>query len=79
MADSVYDDCWLVMSEYGIQRMTKRSGKLNKGERSVRIRLVMPKSAFVEPDISATVTVPDGAIFLPPVSVDVVFPNEQSK
>jgi len=64
------DDCYIVMSEYGIQRMTKRPGSLKRGEVAVRIRLVMPVSAFAEPAIGATVTVPESAIIKPTVKVD---------
>lgn len=71
MSDRIYDDCYIVMSAYGIQRMTKRPGKLGRGERSVRIRLTMPETAFTDPEISAVVDVPASAIIGPKVSVEV--------
>lgn len=70
MSSTIYDDCFIVMSEYGIQRMTKRIGQLNRGEVAVRIRLVMPNSAFSEPAISAVVNVPESAIIQPSVEVE---------
>lgn len=67
----IADDCCLVMSEYGIQRMTKRPGKLARGEIAVRVRLVVPESAFAEPAISAEINVPESAIIRPQVEVTV--------
>lgn len=72
---SIYDDCYIVMSEYGIQRMTKRPGALKRGEAAVRIRISMPESVFREPTISAYVDVPESAIVTPDVSVEVEEPQ----
>lgn len=77
MGKTYYDDCYIVMSEYGIQRMTKRPGKLARGERAVRIRLVMPVAAFAQPDISATINVPESAIIAPEVAVEVLSPSDE--
>lgn len=63
------DTCFIVMSQYGIQRMTKRQGSLQRGEIAVKVKLVVPESAFAEPDVSATITVPESAIIRPKVEV----------
>jgi len=65
------DTCFIVMSQYGIQRMTKRQGSLQRGEIAVRVKLVVPETAFAEPDVSATITVPTSAIIKPAVQVTV--------
>lgn len=70
MSDKIYDDCFIVMSEYGIQRMTKRQGKLARGEIAVRIRLTVPESAFAEPAITADIDVPETAIIRPEIRVE---------
>ena len=68
----IYDDCYIVMSEYGIQRMTKRPGKVGRGKIAVRIRIIVPESAFTEPAISAIVTVPESVIIPPTVEVQAI-------
>lgn len=67
----IYDDCLIVMSQYGIQRMTKRPGKLARGEIAIRIRLHVPEDTFMEPTISADIDVPESAIIRPQVEVTV--------
>lgn len=69
MSDKIYDDCFIIMSEYGIQRMTKRPGKLARGEIAVRIRLHVPADCFDQPAISADIDVPESAIIKPQVEV----------
>lgn len=71
MMTKIYDDCFIVMSECGIQRMTKRAGKLNRGEVAVRIRLHVPESCFTEPAITADVHVPESAVIHPTAEVEV--------
>ncbi|ODU22793.1 MAG: hypothetical protein ABS87_01085 [Sphingomonas sp. SCN 67-18] len=73
MADKThwFDECYIVMSQYGIQRTTKRPGKLARGEIAIRVRLVVPKAAFEEPPISAEIVVPESAVIRPRVSVTV--------
>lgn len=66
-----FDECFIVLSQYGIQRMTKRPGKLARGEIAIRVRLVVPKAAFEEPPISAEIVVPESAVIRPRVSVTV--------
>lgn len=73
---SLYDDCYIVMSQYGIQRMTKRPGKLGRGEVSVRVRLTIPTKVFEEPMFSAMVTVPESVVLRPGASVEVLMPEE---
>lgn len=63
------DTCYLVMSEYGIARMTKRAGSLKRGEVSVRIRLTIPDKCFAEPSIDADIVIPESAIIRPDVTV----------
>lgn len=67
----IKDTCYLVMSEYCIQRMTKRQGGLKRGEVAVRVSLVVPESCFAEPDVSATIDVPESAVIRPRVEVRV--------
>ncbi len=71
MADKIYDDCHIVMSKFGIERMTKRPGNLKRGEIAVRVRLHVPASAFTDPDVSAEIDVPESAIIQPRVEVSV--------
>jgi len=70
MAEMMYDDCFVVMSQYGIERMTKKKGSLKRGEISVKIRLSVPVSVLAEPTISAVVAVPESAINRPDVIVE---------
>lgn len=72
MAKTLYDDCYIVMSEYGIQRMTKRKPALQGDEVAVKVRLHIPQSAFKEPDFSAELTVPESAVIAPEAHVQVV-------
>lgn len=65
MADRIYDDCYIVMSEYGIQRMTKRGGRLNRGEVSIRVRLNVPSACFTEPSLSASIQIPEELVRRP--------------
>jgi hypothetical protein len=65
--EKMHDDCYIVMSAYGIQRMTKRPCSLKRGEVSVKIRLVIPTKCFEAPTISAVVSVPDSAVNYPTV------------
>lgn len=65
------DECFLVMSEHGIERMTKRSGKLNRGEVSVKLSIGIPDSVFVQPTMVARITIPESAVIHPPVEVQV--------
>jgi hypothetical protein len=67
---NIHDDCFIVMSKHGIQRMTKRPGTIQRGEIAVKVRLVVPTSAFVEPAISVSVTVPETAILQPNVTIE---------
>ena len=71
MTDKVTDDCYIVMNDCGIQRMTKRPGKLARGEISVRVRLSVPESCFEEPAIMADIDVPEEAVRRPVVEVEV--------
>ena len=65
------DTCYIVMSEYGIERMTKRQGHLKRGEVAVRVSIAIADKAFVEPAIAASITIPDSAIIVPKVDVNV--------
>lgn len=73
-ADRIKDSCFLVMSEYGIQRMTKRGGGLKRGEISVKVALTVPADCFAEPQVSVSIDVPDAAIIRPQVDVTVEQP-----
>ena len=63
------DSCYIVLSEYGIERMTKRQASLKRGEVAVRISLTVSDKAFAEPAITAQITIPDTAIIRPDVDV----------
>lgn len=65
------DTCYLVLSEYGIERMTKRQGSLKRGEVAVRVSVAIADKAFAEPMVSASITVPEHAIIRPSVEVAV--------
>ena len=62
-------DCFIVFSEYGVERMTKNKGMLKKGEVSVRVQIQVPTRCFQQPDISAIITVPESAVNKPNVDV----------
>lgn len=68
----IADTCFIVMSEYGIQRMTKRQGGLKRGEVAVKIRMAIPEQCFAEPDISVNIDVPLTAVIVPQVEVEVL-------
>ncbi|MGE9115766.1 hypothetical protein, partial [Escherichia coli] len=65
----IKDTCYIVMSEYGIQRMTKRPGGLKRGEVAVRVSFLVPEACFAEPDVAATIDVPETAVIKPRVEV----------
>lgn len=65
------DTCYIVMSEYGIERMTKRQGHLKRGEVAVRVSVAIADRAFIEPAIAAHITIPESAIIVPAVTVEV--------
>lgn len=69
MSKRIYDDCFIVMSAYGIERMTKRKGTLKRGEIAIRVRVTVPESCFAEPDVAATIEVPESAVIKPSVEV----------
>lgn len=75
MSEKFSDDCYIVVSKYGIERMTKRRGTLKRGEIGVKVRLVLPTAVFDEPDVQATIVVPDAAIIKPDVEVTVLDPT----
>lgn len=74
MAEQKYttDDCYIVFSAYGVERMTKKRGSLKVGEISVRVRLSVPTKCLSLPTVSAVITVPESAINQPQVAVDVM-------
>lgn len=79
MSENYADDCFIIMSAYGIERMTKRKGMLKRGEIAVRIRLVVPARCFEQPDVSATIKVPESAVLQPEVAVELLAPPEPGK
>jgi len=69
---TIYDDCYIVMSEYGIQRMTKRPGVIKRGEVAVKVRLHIPESVFVEPALTAEISIPESMVIPTNVKIDVI-------
>lgn len=67
----IRDTCYLVMSAYGIVRMTKRKGSLRRGEIAVKVRLSVPEKCFDDPDVMVDIVVPESAAILPDVTVEV--------
>ncbi len=65
------DTCYIVLSEFGIERMTKRQGSLKRGEVAVRLSVTISDKAFAEPAVSVAVQIPDNAIIHPIVNVEV--------
>ena len=59
------DECILVVTERGIDRMTKRAGALKPNERAVRVRVAIPQSWFYQPEIMASIVIPEAAITSP--------------
>lgn len=71
------DHCFVVLSEYGIQRMTKRPGTLKRGEIAVKVALTIPDKCFVEPDVTVSIDIPETAVIRPDVTVQVVEPENK--
>ena len=69
------DTCYLVLSEYGIERMTKRQGMLKRGEVSVRVSDNIADKHFAEPNVTAHIEVPDMAVIHPQVVVEAELPQ----
>lgn len=65
-----FDTCYLVVSEYGIERMTKRRGQIKAGEVGIKVAIRMPEGAFDEPEPDATIQVPARALIGPDVTVE---------
>lgn len=65
-----FDSCYIVLSEYGIERMTKRRGQVKAGEIAVKVAICLPEGTFDEPDPDAVINVPKEALRGPSVTVD---------
>lgn len=65
------DSCHLVLSESGIERMTKKKPSLRRNEVAVKVTLSIADSAFSEPAITANITIPESAVIHPEITVDV--------
>jgi hypothetical protein len=76
MTGAFHDDCYIVISAYGIQRMTKRPGKLAKGEVAVKVRFVVPTALFDDPEPSAIITIPESFAIHPEIEVEAVAPDQ---
>lgn len=74
----IADDCFIVMSIYGIERMTKRKGTLKRGEIAVRVKLIVPERCFDNPDVVAEIDVPESAVIRPSVETSVEDAPEQA-
>ena len=61
----ITDTCTIVVTERGIERMTKRPGQLKPSERAVRVNVAFPASWFTQPEITANIVVPEQAIETP--------------
>lgn len=71
------DTCYLVLDEWGIQRMTKRQGALKRGEVAVRVAVSIADKCFAEPAISANIVIPESAVIHPVVEITVQDAPEQ--
>lgn len=65
------DSFFVVLSEFGVERMTKRKGSLRRGEVAVQVWITVPDSSFVDPLATAHIVVPETAIIHPQVLVEV--------
>jgi hypothetical protein len=63
------DSCFIVLSKYGIERMTKRCGSLKRGEVSVKVWLTIGVKHFEDPAIVADIAIADSAVIYPVVAV----------
>lgn len=72
------DTCFLVLSEYGIERMTKRQGGLKRGEVSVKVSVAIADKCFAEPAVSAVIEIPENAVVHPRVAVEVEEPEVEA-
>ena len=70
------DTCYLILSEFGIERMTKRQPSLKCGEIAVRVSVAIADKAFAEPMVAASLTIPEHAIIRPAIDVAVEEPDQ---
>lgn len=66
----MYDTCYLVFSEFGIERMTKGRGQVKAGEVAIKVGINLPEGAFDEPEADAVIQVPHNALIGPDAHVE---------
>lgn len=65
------DTCFIVLSESGIERMTRRQGSLKRGEVAVKVAVSIADACFNSPAVSASIEIPESAVIRPRVSMTV--------
>lgn len=70
MKDSLY----LVLSDKGFERATKRAPSLYRNEVAVLLKLSIPDSAFRSLTVSATLEVQEEQVIQPTLEIDIVEP-----
>ena len=63
---------YIVLNRRGAARLTKGKPHLARDEIAIGLRLEVPDSAFLAPIVLADLTVPDHAVIVPEVSVELV-------
>jgi len=66
MKDTIY----IVMTDGGVSRITKRWPMLSRSEIAVEVRLSVPDSSFRSPILRATLDVAENAIIQPTIEVE---------
>jgi hypothetical protein len=70
----MFDTVYIAMNRKGAVRMTKGKPALRSDEIAIGITVEVPDSAFRAPIIMADLKVPDHAVMVPEISVEVIEP-----
>jgi hypothetical protein len=63
---------YVILGRKGATRMTKNKPDLRRDEIAIGLRLEVPDSAFRAPLVMADLTIPDHAVIVPEISVEVI-------
>lgn len=65
------DTAYIVVSPYGIERMTKRPPALAREELGVKVTITVPDGCFAKPFVAVGVDVPEDRVIHPTADVTV--------
>jgi len=68
------DSCYLVFSDSGISRMSKRRPPLKAGDYAVLIKIDVPDEVFAASIPEATLKIPKENVVRPPIEMEVAEP-----